>query len=187
VSYKTYLILFTTNDDLIILMKFVDAQDEWKLWNKMEDPVLHILLREWADIAVIAPLSAHSLAKLSNGLCDDTLSCVIRAWDFGQTPGRGSKPLLVAPAMNTSMWDHPLTKVQLDTIQSFFFVDDDDDADDNHNHTEKEYGVSKECKFSVAEPQVKVLACGDTGRGAMCGVDDIVNKARRLLQARKDS
>lgn len=181
-SYQTYFFVFMTNDNLILLMKSVDAHDEWKLWNKMEDPVLHILLREWADIAVIAPLSANSLAKLSNGLCDDILSCVIRAWDFGQTPGRESKPLLLAPAMNTSMWDHPLTKVQLDTVKSFFFIDDKD-----HHDTEEEYGVSKECKFSVAEPQVKVLACGDTGRGAMCGVDEIVNMALRLLKRRKQS
>lgn len=153
------------------------AHDEWKLWDKMEDPVLHILLREWADIAVIAPLSAHTLAKISNGLCDDTLSCIMRAWDFGQTPGRPSKPLLVAPAMNTSMWDHPLTKVQLDTIKRFFFV---------HHNDGTEFGDAKyESLFSIAEPQVKLLACGDTGRGAMCSVHDIVTMTQHLLRTRK--
>lgn len=144
----------------------------------MEDPVLHILLREWADIAVIAPLSAHTLAKLSNGMCDDTLSCVMRAWDYGHTPGRKAKPLLVAPTMNTSMWDHPLTKVQLNTIKRFFIV---------HDHGKECDDTNQECLFSIAEPQVKLLACGDTGRGAMSTVDNIVNMARHLLRTRQQS
>jgi phosphopantothenoylcysteine synthetase/decarboxylase len=144
----------------------------------MEDPVLHILLREWADIAVIAPMSAHTMAKIANGLCDDTLSCIMRAWDFGQTSGRPSKPLLVAPAMNTSMWEHPLTKVQLDTIKRFFFV---------HNDGTESGDTIYESLFSIAEPQVKLLACGDTGRGAMCSVHDIVTMTQHLLLTRKQS
>jgi phosphopantothenoylcysteine decarboxylase len=52
------------------------------------DPVMHIELRRWADVLVIAPLSANTLAKAAQGLCDNLLTCVVRAWDFGQ-------PLLV--------------------------------------------------------------------------------------------
>ncbi|KAL3896148.1 MAG: hypothetical protein SGARI_007248, partial [Bacillariaceae sp.] len=97
----------------------IQADDEWKKWNEMGDPVLHIDLRNWADLLLVAPLSAHSLAKFANGLCDDTLSCVVRAWDFGHSSRQG-KPLLLAPAMNTAMWDHPLTQLQLATIEGFW-------------------------------------------------------------------
>lgn len=140
-----------------------DAQDEWKGWQRMSDPVLHIQLRDWADIAVVAPLSAHTLAKLSNGLCDDTLTCVIRAWDYGHTKGKNGKPLILAPAMNTGMWDHPLTRIQLNAVKGFCDV---------------KYG---ECLVKIVEPQVKTLACGEVGNGAMASVVDIVEVARRSL------
>jgi len=47
---------------------------------RIGDPVLHIDLRHWADIMVIAPLSANTLAKVALGMCDDPLTCCIRAW-----------------------------------------------------------------------------------------------------------
>jgi phosphopantothenoylcysteine synthetase/decarboxylase len=49
--------------------------------------VLHIELRKWADVLVVAPLSANTLAKVAGGLCDNLLTSVVRAWDF-------SKPFL---------------------------------------------------------------------------------------------
>ena len=51
--------------------------------------MLHIELRKWADLLIIAPLSANSLAKAAQGLCDNCLTSVVRAWDF-------TKPLLVS-------------------------------------------------------------------------------------------
>ncbi|KAI4976388.1 hypothetical protein ZWY2020_049995 [Hordeum vulgare] len=56
--------------------------DEWSTWTKIGDEVLHIELRKWADIMVIAPLSANTLAKIAGGLCDNLLTCIIRAWDY---------------------------------------------------------------------------------------------------------
>src|SRR6266545_3338519 len=70
------------------------------------DAVMHIELRKWADIFAIAPLDANTLAKLAVGLCDNCLTCVWRAWD----PAR---PVVLAPAMNTLMWEHPLTRRHL--------------------------------------------------------------------------
>ena len=77
--------------------------DEWP-GNRYRrgDPVLHIELRRWADVLLIAPLDANTLAKLAAGLCDNCLTCVWRAWDV-------SRPVVLAPAMNTLMWEHPLT------------------------------------------------------------------------------
>lgn len=55
----------------------------------MGDPVVHIELRRWADALVIAPLSANTLAKLAGGLCDNLLTCVVRAWDVRWAAGQG--------------------------------------------------------------------------------------------------
>lgn len=139
------------------------AEDEWKMWGRLGDPVLHILLRDWADIIVIAPLSAHTLAKLATGSCDDPLSCCMRAWDFGHGT-RAAKPVILAPAMNTAMWEHPLTSQQLKTIQSF----SDSSRGDNSN-------------VFIVDPQVKTLACGEAGNGALAGVDDIVRITQSCL------
>lgn len=161
------------NDSLIILptgeesrhIPEIRAEDEWKGWNKMGDPVLHIQLRDWADICVIAPLSAHTLAKISNGLCDETLSCVLRAWNFGHSTSGLAKPLIVAPAMNTAMWDHPLTRHQLNIVFGFYSKE----------------SVNNGIQLEIVEPQVKTLACGEVGAGAMANVEDIVNEVRNAL------
>uniref|UniRef100_A0A182J918 Phosphopantothenoylcysteine decarboxylase n=1 Tax=Anopheles atroparvus TaxID=41427 RepID=A0A182J918_ANOAO len=116
-------------------------QDEWTSWQKRGDPVLHIELGKWADLLVIAPLDANSLAKMANGLCDNLLLCTTRAWD-------PAKPLLFCPAMNTRMWQHPTTAVQVETLKSW-------------GHRE-------------VPCIAKTLMCGDTGPGAMAEVDTIV-------------
>ena len=51
--------------------------------------MLHIELRKWADLLIIAPLSANTLAKIVHGMCNNCLTSVVRAWDW-------SKPLLVS-------------------------------------------------------------------------------------------
>lgn len=89
--------------------------DEWSEWSQMGDPVLHIELRKWATIGVIAPLDANTCAKISSGICDNLLTCVIRAWDL-------SKPLLFAPAMNVHMWTHPITQQNLKNLHSFGYI-----------------------------------------------------------------
>ncbi|OMO87570.1 Flavoprotein [Corchorus capsularis] len=84
-------------------------EEEWSSWSKIGDNVLHIELRRWADIMVIAPLSANTLGKIAGGLCDNLLTCVVRAWDY-------NKPFFVAPAMNTFMWSNPFTEKHLMSI-----------------------------------------------------------------------
>ncbi|KAF9358984.1 hypothetical protein BGX26_000458 [Mortierella sp. AD094] len=48
-------------------------KDEWNAWKKMSDPVMHIELRNWADMFIICPLDANTLAKLAQGLCDNLI------------------------------------------------------------------------------------------------------------------
>ncbi|KAI8334753.1 flavoprotein [Chlamydoabsidia padenii] len=88
-------------------------EEEWSTWKKKSDPILHIELRKWADIMVIAPLDANTLAKLANGLCDNLLTSIVRAWDT-------SRPVLVCPAMNTNMWVHPFTSKHLAVLKDTF-------------------------------------------------------------------
>lgn len=85
---------------------------EWAAWQDRGDPVLHIDLAKWADLFLIAPLDANTLGKLTSGICDNILTCVARAWD-------PKKPLLFCPAMNTKMWEHPVTAPQ---VKDFFIM-----------------------------------------------------------------
>ncbi|XP_077049447.1 phosphopantothenoylcysteine decarboxylase [Siphateles boraxobius] len=91
-------------------------KDEWEMWTKRSDPVLHIELRRWADLLVIAPLDANTLGKIASGICDNLLTCVVRAWDC-------SRPLLFCPAMNTAMWKHPITAQQVATLKGFGYIE----------------------------------------------------------------
>lgn len=136
------------------------------------DPVRHIELRRWADLYLIAPLDANTLAKLANGICDNCLTCVWRAWD----PAR---PAAVAPAMNTFMWEHPLTRRQLRALAT--------DAGAGHvpGHLDAAATVAqinaRSRTFRILGPQAKALACGDVGDGAMADVADLVAGVTELL------
>ncbi|WP_230969374.1 bifunctional phosphopantothenoylcysteine decarboxylase/phosphopantothenate--cysteine ligase CoaBC [Nitrogeniibacter aestuarii] len=72
------------------------------LWDpRMDNNMAHIDLSRDADLIVIAPATADVMAKLANGMCDDLLSTLCLARDC---------PLMVAPAMNRQMWEHPATR-----------------------------------------------------------------------------
>ncbi|EMR09153.1 hypothetical protein PNEG_02494 [Pneumocystis murina B123] len=83
--------------------------DEWKSWKKCGDPILHIELRRWAHLLLLTPLSANSLSKIANGICDNLLLCILRAWS-------PNLAIFAAPSMNTLMWQHPLTKRHIQFI-----------------------------------------------------------------------
>ncbi len=67
------------------------------------DAMDHIRWAKWADVAVVAPLTANTLAKLAVGLADDALTTVLMALPAG-------KPVVLAPAMNTEMWHSPVVQ-----------------------------------------------------------------------------
>jgi phosphopantothenoylcysteine decarboxylase len=113
-------------------------EDEWPSERYQRgDPVLHIELRRWADMLLIAPCDANTLAKLALGITDNCLTCVYRAWER-------ARPVLLAPAMNTLMWEHPVTARHLKQIA-------------------EDIGPT----LHVIPPISKQLACDDVGLGAM--------------------
>tara|TARA_B100000767_G_scaffold231183_1_gene222509 strand:+ start:384 stop:1589 length:1206 start_codon:yes stop_codon:yes gene_type:complete len=70
----------------------------------------HISLSRWADIILVAPATANTISKLSNGSSNDLASTVILASD---------KDIFLTPAMNVRMWEHPSTKKNLDNLKSY--------------------------------------------------------------------
>lgn len=107
-----------------------------------DDPkrIEHIDLIKDIDVVLIAPASANIISKIANGIGDDMLSTLaLVAYD---------KPIYLAPAMNTKMYDNPHIQRNMETL--------------------REVGV----KF--IEPRSSLLACQDVGKGAMETVDNII-------------
>ncbi|KIK70454.1 hypothetical protein GYMLUDRAFT_32476 [Collybiopsis luxurians FD-317 M1] len=117
-------------------------EDEWKSDYKIGDPILHIELRRWADIVLVAPCSANSLSKIAHGICDNLATSLLRALS-------PSTPTYIFPAMNTLMYEHPLTSEHLRIVRDVV-------------------------RYSIVGPIGKNLACGDVGLGAMTEWRDIV-------------
>jgi phosphopantothenoylcysteine decarboxylase len=135
------------NKNVVIL-----DEDEWPGERYQRgDPVLHIELRRWADAFVIAPLDANTLAKLALGMTDNCLTCVYRAWDR-------AKPIVLAPAMNTLMWEHPVTARQLAQI-----------------------GEDMRTALHIVCPISKKLACEEVGVGAMAEHEAIMQRLAVVL------
>lgn len=149
---------------------FLD-EEEWVHPWKRGQSILHIELRRWAHILAIVPLSANTLAKITGGFSDNLLTSVVRAWDTtGEIEGGGRRRILVAPAMNTAMWRHPITRRQIGVLEEEWGVCDEvGDEDDTERW------------FEVLRPQEKELACGDVGDGAMKDWKEVVGVIEQRL------
>src|SRR5262245_47627623 len=119
------------------------------------DDVLHIELRRWGEVLLIAPLDANTLAKLAGGLADNCLTCVYRAWD-------PSRLIVLAPAMNTFMWEHPLTARHLRQLAA----DAGAPAPEGLSLEALPEWINEHCpRLRIAAPESRQLACGDVGLG----------------------
>ncbi|SIN76304.1 phosphopantothenoylcysteine decarboxylase [Singulisphaera sp. GP187] len=151
---------------------FRDA-DEWTGAGRRyqrDDPVLHIAFRQWADLLIVAPLDANSLAKFALGLSDNFLTCLFRAWDF-------TKPVILAPAMNTLMWQSPVTLRHLRQL-----LEDRGDGPVEAGwdlNQAAEVFARQAPRLVLVPPQAKRLACGDVGLGAMAEVATIAEAVRQ--------
>ena len=111
------------------------------------DPIAHITFSQSADLLLIAPATANILAKFANGIADDFLTSTYLA---------STAPVLVAPAMNTTMWKHPATQHNLVTLRA------------NGVH--------------ILEPDAGEMACGTIGPGRLSEPERIVTAALDLLR-----
>ena len=126
--------------------RFVAAESLWALARKSEpaDPYPHLVD---ADLLVVAPLTANTMARLAHGLADDLLT---------ETALAHRGPLLLAPAMNTSMWEHPATQANL--------------------------ALLVERGAEVVGPGEGELAEGLVGRGRMAEPEEIARRIDDLLE-----
>jgi len=111
-----------------------------------EGEIDHISLADWAELVILAPATAHTLARMSCGLADDLVSAVLLAT---------RAPVLVAPAMNVNMWEHPATRANVATL--------------------RERGVR------FVGPDAGELACGWEGEGRMAAPAEIAGVVELAL------
>ncbi len=117
----------------------------------VESAIEHIAVAQRIDLLVIAPATANVLAKLARGIADDFLTTLYLAT---------TAPVVLAPAMNVNMWEHPATQENLAQLRA--------------------RGVR------VVEPDEGYLACGMTGPGRLAGVEAIAQVVCEVLGIRHD-
>jgi len=115
------------------------------------DPIAHITFSQTIDLFIVAPATANTIAKFANGIADDFLSSTYLAC---------TAPVLLAPAMNTTMLEHPATQRNLERLR----------ADGVH----------------FVEPDAGEMACGTIGPGRLSEPDRIVAAALDILNVAKD-
>ena len=111
------------------------------------DPIAHITFSQTVDLFIVAPATANIIAKFANGLADDFVSSTYLA---------STAPVLIAPAMNTTMWHHAATQRNISMLQ----------ADGVH----------------IIEPDQGEMACGTIGPGRLSDPDRIVATALKILR-----
>lgn len=130
------------------------AYEDTSLWQPHYTRPLHIELGEWADLLVLAPLTANTLAKLAMGLADNLLTNTVLA---------STAPILVAPAMNTTMWQQAV--VQRNWHQ-----------------------LLEDHRYHAMGPAAGLLACDTVGQGRMVEPEDLLTYIDSLLmtQGKRD-
>jgi len=117
---------------------------------RADSRITHVEDGQDADIMVVAPATANTIAKMATGIADNLLTTMYLAF---------AKTVVVAPAMNTNMWEHPATQLNVSLL--------------------RERGVF------VLEPGAGELACGDYGSGRMAEPDSIVAEVKLRLQVQR--
>ena len=117
----------------------------------VESAIEHIAVAQRSDLLLVAPATADILAKFARGIADDFLTTLYLAT---------TAPVVVAPAMNVNMWNHPATQENIEMLRA--------------------RGVR------IVNPDEGYLACGMTGAGRLAGQQEIVAAVRQTLHAQKD-
>lgn len=116
------------------------------LFDDPQDPIHHISLAQEPDVVLVAPATANVMAKMAHGIVDDLLSTTLLATN---------RPIVIAPAMNTGMWEAAATQENLSTL------------------------IARGCE--IVQPACGRLACGDVGSGKLASVEDIAQRTLEVL------
>jgi phosphopantothenoylcysteine decarboxylase/phosphopantothenate--cysteine ligase len=117
----------------------------------LESAIEHVAVAQRTDLLLVAPATADIIAKFARGIADDFLSTLYLA---------STAPVVVAPAMNVNMWNHPATQENIEKL--------------------RERGVN------VVQPDEGYLACGMVGAGRLAGHAEILAAVRATLHTNKD-
>lgn len=110
----------------------------------------HIAAADRCDAMLIAPCTANVMAKMAHGIADDLLTCTVLACQA---------PVIIAPAMNVHMWEHPATQDNLTTL--------------------------KARKVLVVDPDSGDLACGYEGKGRLAAPENVVRAVEGILKEKR--
>src|SRR5215475_13061515 len=117
----------------------------------LDSAIEHIAVAQRTDLLLVAPATADVIAKFARGIADDFLTTLYLA---------STAPVVVAPAMNVNMWNHPATQENLELLRA--------------------RGVH------LVQPDEGYLACGMTGPGRLAGQEAIVATVREVLKLQRD-
>ena len=141
--------------EFVTPLSFQSLSQNYVVCDMFEDPktwdVEHISLAKRADVFLIAPATANVIGKIANGIADDMLTTTVMAT---------KAKVLIAPAMNTNMYENPILQKNINTL--------------------------KELGYNFVEPESGRLACGDTGKGKLASPETIVDEVVKLLSKEQD-
>ncbi|MDK2586161.1 bifunctional phosphopantothenoylcysteine decarboxylase/phosphopantothenate--cysteine ligase CoaBC [Romboutsia sedimentorum] len=141
--------------EFVTPLSFQSLSQNYVVCDMFEDPktwdVEHISLAKKAAVFLIAPATANVIGKMANGIADDMLTTTVMAT---------KAKVLIAPAMNTNMYENPVVQRNINTL--------------------------KELGYNFVEPESGRLACGDIGRGKLATPETIVDEVVKLLSTKQD-
>ena len=141
--------------EFVTPLSFQSLSQNYVVCDMFEDPktwdVEHKSLAKRADVFLIAPATANVIGKIANGIADDMLTTTVMAT---------KAKVLIAPAMNTNMYENPILQRNINTL--------------------------KELGYNFVEPESGRLACGDTGKGKLASPETIVDEVVKLLSKGQD-
>lgn len=141
--------------EFVTPLSFQSLSQNYVVCDMFEDPktwdVEHISLAKRADVFLMAPATANVIGKMANGIADDMLTTTVMAT---------KAKVLIAPAMNTNMYENPIVQRNINTL--------------------------KELGYNFVEPESGRLACGDIGKGKLATPETIVDEVVKLLSTKQD-
>ena len=152
---NVHVIMTKSATEFVAPLTFQSLSQNYVVCDMFEEPktwdVEHISLAKKADVFLVAPATANIIGKIACGISDDMLSTTVMA-----TKGK----VLIAPAMNTNMYENPIVQRNIDTLKAL--------------------------NYEFIDPESGRLACGDTGKGKLASPESIVQAVVSALTKEQD-